>query len=147
MKTSSKQYKLTLEEVAANFARWRGKKTGNTRIPEELCAQVKLLLSACPKHSPVLRKLGLSKKQAINKGLLATDKTVCLESSLPNPFIQIPLPQTIPSPEFINIASVVPNKSSTQSTTAITLKRGDVALLFNATSDLQLQLIINTFIR
>ena len=147
MVTSSKQYKLTVEEVAANFEKWRGKKTGNTRIPEALCAQVKLLLSSCPKHSPILRKLGLSKQQAINKGLFSTDKTVCLESSSPNPFIQIPIPQTISSPEFLNIATVLPNKSSTQPTTTITLKRGDVALLLNVISDLQLQLVINTFIR
>lgn len=124
---------LTIAEVQSNFANWRNSKTGCQKIPAELCSQVKILLNSCPNPSSVLRRLGLTKQQAINKGLVTTHTAV--SSNLKsNDFIQIPMPLSIIATEIPRVATA-------------NIKRGDALLSLDINSDEQLQLIINAFIR
>lgn len=126
---------LTIAEVQSNFANWRNSKTGCQKIPAELCSQVKILLNSCPNPSPVLRRLGLTKQQAINKGLVTAHTAVpCSANLKSNNFIQIPMPLSITATEIPRVATA-------------NIKRGDAVLSLNINSDKQLQLIINAFIR
>jgi hypothetical protein len=120
---------LTIEEVEKEFKEWRSNKNGaHPEIPKELCDQVKILLKSY-RQSDVLRRLGITKQQLINKGLLPIKDKSNSEQS--NAFIEIPITQA---------------KAGT-TTPGLILKRGDCELTLSCASDAQIQLIINTLLR
>jgi len=120
---------LTLEEVEKEFKNWRSNKNGaHPEIPKELCDQVKILLKSYH-PSKFLGRLGLTKQQLRNKGLLPIEDQENPEKS--NVFIEVP------------IAQVKPDKSIP----GLILKRGDCELALNDPSDGQIQLIINTLLK
>lgn len=120
---------LTIEEVEKEFKDWRSNKNGaHSEIPKELCDQVKILLKSY-RQSDVLRRLGITKQQLINKGLLPIKDKSNSEQS--NAFIEIPITQA---------------KAGT-TTPGLILKYGDFELTLSCASDAQIQLIINTLLR
>jgi len=122
---------LSIEEVATQFATWRSNKQGNESIPEYLWDQVKILLKSNTRRN-VLHRLGLSTKQARDKGVLPLPAT---DNSTINTFIKIPM------------TSEVINTARSPQPASVTITRGDTQCTFSHPSNEQLQLIINTFLR
>ena len=123
---------LSIANVEAKFAYWRKTKKGHPNIPKELCKQVKQLLRT-HKHSIVLRQLGLSRKQAITKGLLPSSADVTTTKSRSKlcsspTFIHIPTAQSSIHPSTIKAAT-------------LTLKRGDTQLTLDNLSSEQIHSI------
>jgi hypothetical protein len=87
---------LTIDQVEKVFAIWRDNKNGKHTIPDKLWDKVKVLINS---HgaSQVLKRLGISWKQARNKGLVPTKSAsvVLKRRKAPSPFIRIP--QALPT--------------------------------------------------
>ena len=127
--------KLTLEEVEETFANWRKIRTNGELVPVELWEQVKVLLKSY-KRGKVLNKLGISTKQARDKGLFLSTDVAQYEEHINKSscqFIKIPLESALPN--------VTPN------TYNLTLARGDTKLSINNPPSEHVQLIINLVLR
>ena len=126
---------LTIEEVEREFSIWRSNKKGQPTVPDALLHKVEILLKSNNyKNSNVLRRLGISKRQAKNKGLLPLSGIDHLSQGALTSFIKIPMPQAA-----INAVS--------QNPTTLILQRGDTQLSLNCPTYDQIQLIINTLLR
>ena len=125
---------LTIENVERSFANWRANKKQQPNIPDALWAQVKILLKSNAR-SDILKRLGVTLKQARRKGVLA-DACNALTSS--NTFVQIPITQAALPIEVQSITSITNN---------LTIQCGELQMCLTSPSSEQLQLIINTFMR
>jgi hypothetical protein len=119
---------LTLEQVEKALTIWRSNKNGERTIPDKLWAKVKVLINF---HgaSPVLKRLGISWKQARNKGLIPTKSAsgVLKKRKAPSPFVRIP--QALPATHDRH--------------PQLTFQRGEARLLLNDPSNEQIQLFID----
>lgn len=119
---------LTIDQVEKVFAIWRGNKNGKREIPDKLWGKVKALINS---HgaSPVLKQLGISWKQARNKGLVPTKSAsgVLKKRKAPSPFVRIP--QALPAAH--------------DRRPQLTFQRGEAQLLLNDPSNEQIQLFID----
>ena len=122
--------KLTIEEVEQAFAVWRSTKKRTSPIPDALCSQIKVLLKSYP-PSKVFSRLGLSKQQARNKGLLPQSSSPSAITK--NHFIPLPTPQQISLNNISQPGSV-------------TIARGGTQLCLSNISDEQLRLVVGVFL-
>jgi len=119
---------LTLDQVDKALTIWRDNKNGKRTIPDKLWDKVKVLINL---HgaSPVLKRLGISWKQARRKGLIPTESAVGVLKK-----------RTVTSP-FIKIAQSLPTAHDRRP--QLTFQRGDAQLLLNDPSNEQIQLFID----
>lgn len=121
---------LTLEKVKQSFHDWRFNRRGNESIPDELWAQVKMLLLNYSRGE-LMRHLKLTTQQFRERGLISTD-SANTKKILPK-FVQIPSTHSIAI------------QHQTEST--LTIQRGDTQLCLSYPNNEQIQLIINTLLR
>lgn len=119
---------LTIGQVEKNFSVWRGNQTGKRIIPNKLWDQVKVLINSYG-ASPVLKRLGISWKQAKKNGVIPT-KSVDIgfkKSKALSPFVRIPqdLPNTDERPP------------------KLTFQRGNTQLSLSDPSNEQIRLFID----
>lgn len=128
---------LTIEAVEKAFQTWRINKIKPAEpIPDVLSNQVKILLQSYPPHK-ILGRLGITRLQAKNKGLLPqaiTSKPKSQQAPLSS-FVKIPVTQS----EIDSFTQ--------QNYPNLTLQRGDTKLSINHPSNDQIQLFINTILR
>lgn len=129
---------LTINTVEKAFKNWRINKTNlSERIPESLCNQVKILLQTYP-CGKIFGRLGISRLQAINKGLFIQPTAVkqkLQQVSSKNSFVKIPITQ-------LAIDTVTQKNNN-----SLTLQHGDTKLSINCPSNEQIQLFICTILR
>jgi hypothetical protein len=118
---------LTIDQVEKIFTTWRHNKNGGHTIPDKLWVKVKALINSYG-PSPVLKRLGISWKQARNKGLIPTKSacSVLKKRKAPSPFIKIP--------QAITAHDKRPQLS---------FQRGEAQLILNDPSNEQIQLFID----
>jgi hypothetical protein len=127
---------LTIEEVEQAFQNWRANKANPAEsIPTLLINQVKLLLKNYPVQK-ILTRLGITRSQAKNKGLLSkviADKLKSSPTVQANSFVKLPISQ-------FAIDSIQHHNS-------LSMQRGDIKLSINYPTNEQIQLFMHTILR
>lgn len=113
---------LTFTDIEQAFASWRQSKTArSTKIPDGLCAQLKRVLADSEPPKDWLKRVGLTKKQAIQKKLLPLDAEPLF------------IPITIPA-------------STALPTGEVRIQRGDLTLTWSHPSTEHIERIIITLL-
>lgn len=118
----------TIDQVEKAFAIWRDNKNGKYTIPDKLWNKVKVLIGT-QGASPVLKRLGISWKQARMNGVIPSSVATVKnkKKGTISPFIKIP--------------QALPIKCERKS--QLTFQRGDTLLSLNDPSNEQIQLFID----
>ena len=123
---------LTINQVEKALTIWRGSKNGERIIPDKLWDKIKVLINLHG-HSSVLKRLGISWRQARRKGLIAT-----------KPADAILKKRKAPSP-FIKISHAVPTAHDRRP--QLIFQRGEAQFLLSDPSNEQIQLFIDALIK